>query len=155
MPPRRILIATDFSNPSMTALAFGARVARHCRASLYVLHVVGAVEASDDLIRDARHQLAATLAGVEDVRHCSVHAQVATGSAVDVILGSADTTRADPIVVGSRDLGNPVGPTFGSMTEDCCGEPICRWSSYRRPGRRKPGGSVMIPSLCLAETVPA
>ena len=36
--PRRILVAVDFSEPSRTALRFGARLAVQCSAELHVLH---------------------------------------------------------------------------------------------------------------------
>ena len=39
MPPRSILTAVDFSEPSRVALEFAARLARQCQATLHVLHV--------------------------------------------------------------------------------------------------------------------
>jgi nucleotide-binding universal stress UspA family protein len=38
---KNILVATDFSEPSDTALIYGRALAHHFRATLHVVHVVG------------------------------------------------------------------------------------------------------------------
>ena len=69
MPPRSILAAVDFSEPSRVALEFATRLANQCQATLHVLHVEDPLPAAAarvghvDLLRETREGLARFTAG--------------------------------------------------------------------------------------------
>ena len=56
-PPRVVLAAVDFSEPSRVALVCAARLARQCGAELHVLH------AEDPLLAEAARAGGVDLAG--------------------------------------------------------------------------------------------
>lgn len=123
IPPRTILAATDFSKPSITALMFAARLARHCNASLHVVHAehplldAAAGQSGIDLAAETREELQRLIAAARPATECSPQTHVVAGPAVDVILDLARARRADVIVVGSHGMSGAEKLVFGSTTE--------------------------------------
>ena len=123
MPPRTIVAAIDFSDASRVALVLAARLARHCRSQLHVLHaehsLLGAAadHAGIDLARETHEELQRFIAAAPPAAECSPRSHVIDGAAVDVILDVAHRSRADLVVVGSRGLSGAEKLVFGSTTE--------------------------------------
>ena len=61
--PRQILVPTDFSEPSKTALAWAAGLCDSCSASLHLLHVLETFTVADplDVTIEARTQITHTI----------------------------------------------------------------------------------------------
>jgi nucleotide-binding universal stress UspA family protein len=124
MPPRSVLAAVDFSEPSRVALEFAARLARQCQATLHVLHVESPLLAAAarargiELIREAREELghfaaATTAAGrLSATRH-----HVVGGDATRTICDIAEREQADVIVLGMHGMSGAAHALFGSTTE--------------------------------------
>jgi nucleotide-binding universal stress UspA family protein len=122
---QRILVGTDFSDPSMRAARRGAELARHYGATLILLHVVEHFpeDMPNDRIApenldpatfycDRARQNLAKLA--EKLTHKDVTQEVimSSGSAKYEILRFAQSERIDLIVVGSH--GEGMLQVFGS-----------------------------------------
>lgn len=123
MPPRTILAATDFTDASISALAYAARLANHCRATLHVLHVEdpgpGAVpgHSTIDLSDRTRREFQRVIAAAApQAGSLFVHAMA--GHPADVILEVARARRADVVVVGSLGMSEAQKPGFGSTTDE-------------------------------------
>jgi nucleotide-binding universal stress UspA family protein len=124
IPPRAILAAVDFSDSSRVALSFAARLARHCAATLHVLHaedplLVAAAKAADiDLTRETREELArfATTA-VPAGDWAPAHHHVVTGGGTSVICDIAAREQVDLIVLGMHGMSGAGRAMFGSTTE--------------------------------------
>jgi len=123
MPPRTIVAAIDFSDASRVALVLAARLARHCRSALHVLHAdhplldVAADRAGIDLARETHEELKRFIAAAAPAVECSPQLHVIAGAAVDVILNVAHQHQADLIVVGARGMSGAQQLVFGSTTE--------------------------------------
>jgi nucleotide-binding universal stress UspA family protein len=123
IPPRTILAATDFSNPSTAALVFAARLARHCQAALHVVHAedplltAAARHTGIDLAAQTREELQHAIGSAPPAPDCSPQLHAVAGPAVDVILDVARAQRADLVVVGSRGMSGAERFVFGSTTE--------------------------------------
>lgn len=123
IPPRTILAATDFSDASLGALAFAARLARHCDAALHIVHAehpllsAAAERSGIDLAAETREELQRVIAGAPPAADCSPQLHVLSGAAVDVVTAVAHARDADLIVVGSRGMSGAEKLVFGSTTE--------------------------------------
>jgi universal stress protein A len=124
MPPRSILAAVDFSEPSRVALEFAARLANQCRASLHVLHVEDPLLAAAakahgiDLTRESRDELARFTAASPAARDWTpLHHHVVSGQATSAICGIAEREQVDVIVLGMHGMSGPARALFGSTTE--------------------------------------
>jgi nucleotide-binding universal stress UspA family protein len=123
IPPRTILAATDFSDPSAAALVFAARLARHCQAALHVVHAedpllaAAAEHGGIDLVAQTREEMQHAIAAAPPAADCSPHLHAVIGPAVKVILDVALTQRADLVVVGSQGMSGAEKLVFGSTTE--------------------------------------
>jgi nucleotide-binding universal stress UspA family protein len=122
-PPRVILAAVDFSEPSRVALGCAGRFARQCGAELHVLHaedpiLAGAARASGiDIGRETRDELRAFVrSAAADADAPSQH-HVVGGPAVEVISDIALRESADVIVVGMHGMSGVERLMFGSTTE--------------------------------------
>lgn len=124
IPPRVVLAAVDFSDPSRTALLFARRLACHTGAALHVLHAQepllaeGARQTGFDLARDTEAELERFAA--EPPRAATERAprlHVATGPAVEVIVHTTQRINADVVVVGSHGMSGAERIVFGSTTE--------------------------------------
>lgn len=123
IPPRLVLAAVDFSEPSRTALTFAARFARHAGARLHVLHaqdpvlVSAARAAGIDLEAETRAELSTFMQNAYPAGDWSPLHDVAEGSPVDVLCDVADRENADVIVVGAHGMSGVGRALFGSTTE--------------------------------------
>ncbi len=123
IPPRTILAAVDFSEPSRTALAAAARLALHTGAALHVvfaehpLLAEAARQAHIDLAADTAAELDGFIAATMPAASAAPARHVATGSPVDVIVTTAGELKADLIVVGSHGMSGTARLVFGSTTE--------------------------------------
>jgi len=122
-PPQAVLAAVDFSESSRVALVYAARLARHCNATLHVLHaedplLAGAARAAGiDLTSETREELGAFMQSAAPAGGPAPMHHVVTGPAVDVISDIAVRERADVIVVGMRGMSGAERTMFGSTTE--------------------------------------
>ena len=122
-PPRTVLTAVDFSEPSRVALVCAARLARQCHATLHVLHaedplLAGAARAAGiDLTAETREELGAFVQSPALAGDWAPMLHVVIGSAVDVIRDIALREGADVIVVGMRGMSGAERTMFGSTTE--------------------------------------
>jgi nucleotide-binding universal stress UspA family protein len=121
-PPRRVLAAVDFSEPSRVAAAMAVRLARQCGAELHVVHAedpllcAAARTENVDLMTEAREELTAFTAAL--VPHgMAVHQHVVGGIAANVICDIALRDQADVIVIGLHGMSGVERMVFGSTTE--------------------------------------
>jgi nucleotide-binding universal stress UspA family protein len=124
IPPRSILAAVDFSDPSRIAMEFAARLAHHCGAALHVLHVqdpllsAAATAQGLDLVRDSRDELARFAAASAAVREqTALHHHVVVGPATGTICDIAEREQVELIVLGMHGMSGPARAMFGSTTE--------------------------------------
>lgn len=145
---KKILVATDFSEPSGLALAYGRDLARSYGAQLHVIHVVGdlisrfppeSIMAVPDLQKDveasARRDLDALL--TEDDRRL-LHAVAVVDTSVNVAEGIcryAKTNAIDLIVTGTHGRGAVKHFLMGSVAEKVvrfAGCPVLTVHSHER-----------------------
>lgn len=127
---KHILVATDFSEPSANALAYGRDLARAYNATLHVLHVTEDVlmryspevgfavpELQKDLEQAARRELDAIITA-DDVRTLRVvpAIETATGAATG-ITSYATAQQIDLIIVGTHGRGAVKQFLMGSVAE--------------------------------------
>ena len=127
---RNILVATDFSEPSCVALAYGRDLARNYNARLHVMHVVEDVmlrystevglalpALQEDLVATARRDLEARLTE-EDRRQLSAVAVIDTGANIAAsICAYAKNNAIDLIVTGTHGRGVVQHFLLGSVAE--------------------------------------
>jgi nucleotide-binding universal stress UspA family protein len=127
---KNILVATDFSEPSVVAMAYGRDLARSYGAALHVLHVVedmrlrfgpevgfASAEMQNDFEKKARRDLDAVI--TEDDRKAltvvpvvETHVNVAPG-----VTGYAAANAIDLIIVGTHGRGAIKKFLMGSVAE--------------------------------------
>lgn len=124
IPPRSILAAVDFSEPSRVALRFAARLATQCTATLHVLHAADPLLAAAadaeaiDLAGETREELERFTANTSPrLNRTSVHLHVIVGDSVPVICNLAAREQVDLIVVGAHGMSRVARAMFGSTTE--------------------------------------
>jgi nucleotide-binding universal stress UspA family protein len=121
-PPRRLLAAVDFSEPSRTALRMAARLAAYGGAELHVLHAedpllcAAARMQGITLSAQAREELNAFVAASLPSA-TAVHVHVIGGEAVDVICNIARREQVDVIVIGTHGMSGAERLMFGSTSE--------------------------------------
>lgn len=127
---KKILVATDFSEPSGVALAYGRDLARNYGAQLFVLHVVedvmmryapevasGLPEIQADLEASAQRELDKRLTDDDRVALRAIgKIQVATNMA-DAICAFAKENAIDLIVTGTHGRGAVKHFLMGSVAE--------------------------------------
>lgn len=127
---KHILVATDFSEPSGVALAYGRDLARTYNARLHVLHVVEDVmlrytpevgvigtDLQKDLDALARRQLDA-LVRDDDRRELGAVAVIRRGiNSADAIVAYAKENPIDLIVTGTHGRGTVQHLLMGSVAE--------------------------------------
>jgi nucleotide-binding universal stress UspA family protein len=128
---KKILVGTDFSEPSNTALEYGRHLARTFGSSLHVLHVVESVSSTyyadagyialPDLQQrfeeGARHQLAATVTDDDRQTLQAVAAIRTSTSPAGAIVEYARGEGIDLIVVGTHGRGGVSRILIGSVAE--------------------------------------
>ena len=123
MPPRSILAAVDFSEPSRVALDFAARLARQCQATLHVLHVENRLLAAAaraegvDLTRETREELTRFTTHATKGHSTPPRQHVVTGDAARTICDIAEREQVDLIVLGVHGMSGAAHALFGSTTE--------------------------------------
>jgi nucleotide-binding universal stress UspA family protein len=121
--PRRVLAATDFSEPSRVALTMAARLAIQCHAELHVLHVedplLCAAARADhlDLSAQSREDLDALITGADLPSWLVTHQHVVIGKATEGICNVACRERADVVVVGATGVSGFEHVVFGSTAK--------------------------------------
>ena len=127
---KNILVATDFSEPSAVAMAYGRDLARSYRARLHVLHVVEDVtvrystevafalpEIQADLEKAARRDLEALITD-DDRKTLEVTPVVATGvNLAQAVVDYAREQAIDLIVTGTHGRGAVKHLLMGSVAE--------------------------------------
>ena len=122
-PPRVVLTAVDFSDPSRTALAFAARLARHCESTLHVVHAIdpvlaaGADTSQIDIVAETRDELGRFMAATLAADGAAVATHAVRGAAVEVVRDIAEREQADVIVLAMHGMSGPERVIFGSTTE--------------------------------------
>jgi nucleotide-binding universal stress UspA family protein len=127
---KNILVATDFSEPSVNALAYGKDLARSYSATLHVLHVTEDVlmryspevafavpELQKDLEQAARRELDALITA-DDLRTLRVVPAIETATNVAAgITSYAQAQQIDLIIVGTHGRGAVKQLIMGSVAE--------------------------------------
>jgi nucleotide-binding universal stress UspA family protein len=146
---KTILVATDFSEPSDAALAYGRELARTFRAQLVVVHVAenlvtfggadGFVALEPDLQRDlaaaAKRRLAA-LISAEDVEQLSARTVLLTSNTTAAsITDYAKEANVDLIVIGTHGRGGIAHLLMGSVAERVVRTAPCPVLTVRHPER--------------------
>jgi nucleotide-binding universal stress UspA family protein len=127
---KKVLVPTDFSEPSAKALAYGKELARLFKSELHVLHVIEGLvdsfpvagyvaslpEFSSGLERHAKRELAELLSETERQELRAVLA-TRTGSPSKEIGRYAEEQAADLIVMGTHGRGMMAHLLLGSVAE--------------------------------------
>ena len=127
---RNILVATDFSEPSSVAMAYGRDLARNYNARLHVMHVVEDVmlryssevglalpALQEDLVKAARKELESRLTD-EDREQLKVVPVLDTSANVsEAICGYAKDNAIDLIITGTHGFGPVKHLLMGSVAE--------------------------------------
>jgi nucleotide-binding universal stress UspA family protein len=129
---KRILVPVDFSAPSLRALDHAVGLGRALRARLVLLHAVEPVYYSvagdrygigmdlgnvyQEVERSARAQLA-RLAGEVRARRAMVRALLASGTAHQVIIDTAKSSKADLIIMSTHGRTGLSHVLMGSVAE--------------------------------------
>jgi nucleotide-binding universal stress UspA family protein len=146
-----ILVATDFSEPSATALRYGRDLARTHRASFHLLHVADDIGArlltaplsmppdvghlQTKLEEDARQAISAQLTA-EDRDGLQAQAIVLTSTRpADAILSYARDFKADLIVMGTHGRTGMAHLLMGSVAEHVVRAAPCPVLTVRHPER--------------------
>ena len=144
-----VLVATDFSEPSEVALAYGKDLARTIGARLHILHVAESVmatagveyfavatpSAQADIETAARRQLDALL-GPDEARGLRVQKEVRTGpSPAPAIVEYAGQADIDLIVIGTHGRTALSRFLMGSVAERVVRTAPCPVLTVRCPER--------------------
>jgi len=127
---RNILVATDFSEPSNVAVAYGRDLARNYNARLHVIHVVedvmlrygaevgiGLPALQDDMVKAARRELESRITE-EDRKQLNAVAVIDTGANIALaICDYAKSNAIDLIVTGTHGRGAVQHFLMGSVAE--------------------------------------
>jgi nucleotide-binding universal stress UspA family protein len=145
---KKILVATDFSEPSDAALAYGRELARTFGASLTVLHVVdniltraygaeGVVLADPELQREietsAQRQMDALLFDEDRKMLGAVGLVISSNSPSAAIVTYARDTSVDLIVMGTHGRGAIAQLLMGSVAERVVRIAPCPVLTVRHP----------------------
>jgi nucleotide-binding universal stress UspA family protein len=147
---KNVLVATDFSEPSVTALEYGRAIARTFHASLHVLHVVervmmpgtlgevvpfNAVELAEQLRAVAHEQLEETV-GEDDRRELDATPVLLTSTApAEGIVDYARRANVELIVMGTHGRGGWSHLMMGSVAEKVVRTAPCPVLTVRHPER--------------------
>jgi nucleotide-binding universal stress UspA family protein len=146
---KNILVATDFSDESQTALTYGRDLARTFYSTLHVLHIVGTAAAQfgteaysavlPDLQRDiedaARRQLEGLL---NDDDRMMLHARAVVRTSnrtAAAVVEYARDLRIDLIVIGTHGRGAVAHLVMGSVAEPVVRTAPCPVLAVRHPER--------------------
>jgi nucleotide-binding universal stress UspA family protein len=143
-----ILVATDFSEPSDTALVYGRALAHHFRAVLHVVHVVGNManaiygaeaylvsvpELSQQIVDAARKELDDLIIDSEE-RPLTIRRVLITSNVPALaIVAYAKQERIGLIVTGTHGRGAVAHALIGSVAERVLRTAPCPVLTVRRP----------------------
>jgi universal stress protein A len=130
IPFQKILCPVDFEQNSLLALEFGAKLAEHENAMVYVLHVVSLPtvlpkqpEPWKDWERIAKARLDEI--ATEKLPNVRFDTKVVTGDAAAEIVKTADDLQADLIVMATHARSGMPRLLMGSVTEHVLKESRC------------------------------
>ena len=149
IPPKTVLVATDFSDASGLALTYARDLARRCDSALHLLHVVTDADVSPgtqalwgfsetEVQRRWVDEAKAKLAGLcpaDEQTTLPVHTAVEIGPPADGIVGYADEHPIDLIVMGTRGRGAVRQLLLGSVAADVVRRAPCPVLTVRDPAR--------------------
>ena len=159
---KRILVATDFSEPSDAALAYGRELTRSFGAQLVVLHVVGnpltAVAGAEGFVfadpglqpsvEAAEHKRVAELISVEDRTLLGAQGVIVTSNApAYAIVEYAKSSDVNLIVIGTHGRGGIAHVLLGSVAERIVRIAPCPVLTVRHPERE-----FVLPDALVAVT---
>jgi nucleotide-binding universal stress UspA family protein len=145
---RKILVATDFSEPADAALAYGRALARTFGATLYLLHVVDDMylrlggdayaavlpDLQEDVEREARERLA-RLAADDELSSLTVEMVITSGATAQAIVDYAEKEDVQLIVVGTHGRSGVAHFFMGSVAERIVRTAHCPVLTVRRSER--------------------
>ena len=147
---KHVLVATDFSEPSATALEYGRALARTFNATLHVVHVVedfmvpgmmaetvpaNYAELLDGLEAAADTRLRATI-GDDDRRELGAHTRLLKRTVpARGIVAYAENAQIDLIVMGTHGRGAWSHLLMGSVAEKVVRTAPCPVLTVRHPER--------------------
>jgi nucleotide-binding universal stress UspA family protein len=144
---KNVLVATDFSEPSATALEYGRELARTFNASLHVLHIVDNVvqgmvadaapanyaDVLQALEESGRRRLEATIRD-DDRRELNAKPVLMSGTATAAgIVSYAREAHVDLIVMGTHGRGGWSHLMMGSVAEKVVRTAPCPVLTVRQP----------------------
>ena len=148
---KKILVATDFSQPSDAALGYGRELARSFGATLTVLHVVdnimvhaygvdsGVLLTDPDMQRqfevDARRQVEAGISDQDRVQLEASGVVLMSSIPAAAIVGYAHESGTDLIVMGTHGRGRVAHMLMGSVSERVVQTAPCPVLTVRHPER--------------------
>ncbi len=145
---KKILVATDFSEPADAAVDYGRAFARTFGATLYLLHVVDDMyvrlggdayaavlpDLQEDVEREARQRLS-RIAAQDDPQSLRVEAVITSGATAQAIVEYAEKENVQLIVVGTHGRGGVAKLLMGSVAERVVRTAHCPVLTVRRPER--------------------
>lgn len=146
---KKILVATDFSEPSAAALAYGRELARSFGAALTLVHVVddtmaraygidgGVLLTDPDMQRQfeatALEQLNETLSDEDRIQLMATGLVLASPTPALAIVSYARDANVDLIVMGTRGRGGVAHLVMGSVSEKVVQTAPCPVLTVRHP----------------------
>ena len=149
IPPKTILVATDFSEASALALTYAQELARRFESTLRLLHVVADADVSPGTealwgfsetevqrrwVDEASAKLA-RLCPAEESAAFEVQTAVVVGSPTDRVVQYADENQVDLIVMGTRGRGAVEQMLLGSVAAGVVRRAPCPVLTVRAPVR--------------------
>jgi nucleotide-binding universal stress UspA family protein len=127
---KKILVATDFSEPADAALAYGRAFARTFGGTLYLLHVVDDMylrlggdayaavlpDLQEDVERETRERLA-RIAADDELSALTVEMVITSGATAQAIVDYAEKEDVQLIVVGTHGRSGVAHFFMGSVAE--------------------------------------
>ena len=149
IPPKTILVATDFSDASGLALTYAKELARQFDSTLHLLHVAADADVSPgtealwgfsetEVQRRWVDEATAKLAGLcsaEEQAAFPVRTAVEIGPPADGVLRYAGDHRVDLIVMGTRGRGAVEQLLLGSVAAEVVRRAPCPVLTVRDPAR--------------------
>jgi nucleotide-binding universal stress UspA family protein len=147
---KKILVATDFSEPSEAALAYGRELARNFASKLVVVHVVDNLlsrtagsegfvfndPALQEQVEERARERLAPLLSDEDRAVLNAEAIVTTSNTpAYAIVDYAQTAKVDLIVMGTHGRGAVAHLLMGSVAERVVRIAPCPVLTVRHPER--------------------
>lgn len=135
----RILVPTDFSEPSEAALAYARAIARGLGATLHALHVIDAStppETRKELTGDASLRFARRILPSDKARYGATR-EIIVGNPARTIVQSAKEHTCDLIVMGADGRSGVAHPRLGSVAEYVLHWASCPVLTIRADGRQR------------------